>query len=490
MNIETRPGTTVEAPEDEYVISLGELLQVMWKRLWVILLAAVVLTGAAVGYSLGQTSIYEASITILVGQEQTDGPVSQLGSDVQGLQQITQTVADLVDTRPVAEAVIEELDLQISSETFLENLGVEPVVDTQTIQVVYRDPDPQRARLIVNTVGEVFSDQVSEVSPSANSITATVWEEAVAPDEPVEPNPLRNGLLALFMGLMLGVGLAFLLEYLDDSWRSPDEVQQVSGVPTYGIVPEFKAFRRRRKPGKREKSGTDVAPEQAKDGESQPNFSERLVAHLDPMGVVAESYRTLRTNLLYALVDDPPKVITLTSAGPKEGKSTTCANLGVVLAQAGKRTLVVDCDLRRPVVHEIFGTRNIRGIVDVLAGQRELEEVWQEPQPNLKVVPVGPLPPNPAELLGSRRFTEFLAGARKDFDYVLVDAPPVGLVSDPSIIASQGDGVLLILDAQNTRKGALRDGIRDLGAVGANVLGTVMNNVKKGKGGYYGYKYE
>ncbi|CAN5758294.1 hypothetical protein BH23ACT11_BH23ACT11_28080 [soil metagenome] len=489
---------TAEASEEEYVISLGELLQVLWKRIWVVLLMAIVLTGAAVGFSLGQTPKYEASIKILVGQEQSNGTPSQLGSDVQGLQQLTQTVADLVDTRPVAEAVIDRLGLQANPSGFLENLTVEPVANTQTIEVSYMHPDPEQAQRIANTVGDVFSQQVSEVSPSANAITATVWERAAAPEQPVEPNPLRNGLLALFLGLMLGVGLAFLLDYLDDSWRSPDEVQQVSGVPTYGIVPEFKAFKKSKVPDKskvvarrKKNHGGDAGADEAELKDPQHNLSDRLVTAMDSMGVAAESYRTLRTNLLYALVDDPPKVITLTSAGPKEGKSTTCANLGVVLAQAGKRTLVVDCDLRKPVVHKIFGMRNVRGIVDVLAGQRELPEVWQEPQSNLKVVPVGPLPPNPAELLGSRRFADFLARARRDFDYVLVDAPPVGLVSDPAVVASQGDGVLLVLDAQNTRKGALRDSMRGLDAVGANVLGTVMNNVKKGKGGYYyGYTYE
>ncbi len=220
------------------------------------------------------------------------------------------------------------------------------------------------------------------------------------------------------------------------------------------------------------------------------DFSWRLVTLLDPTSVAAEDYRSLRANLLYALVDDPPKVIVLTSPNPREGKSTTCANLAVVLAQADKRTLILDCDLRKPVMHRVFDLRNIRGIVNVLSGQRGLKEVWQEPLSGLKVVTVGPVPPNPAELLSSGRFAEFLANVREDFDYVLIDAPPVGLVSDPLVLATQGDSVLLVMDAQNTRKGALRESMRSLEAVGANVLGTVMNNVKKGKGGYYyGYKY-
>ena len=219
--------------------------------------------------------------------------------------------------------------------------------------------------------------------------------------------------------------------------------------------------------------------------------AERLVSALDPTGVATESYRTLRTNLLYTRVDQPPKVIVLTSPGPGEGKSTTCANLGVVLAQAAKNTLILDCDFRKPVMHKLFGIRSLHGILDVLVGERSLHDVWQEPVEGLKVVPVGSIPVNPAEILGSRRFSEFLANTRKEFDYVLVDASPIGLVSDPAILATQGDGVLLVLDAQSTRKGSVRQAMRSLEAVGVNVLGTVMNNVKASKDEYYyGYTYK
>jgi len=183
----------------------------------------------------------------------------------------------------------------------------------------------------------------------------------------------------------------------------------------------------------------------------------------------------------------------LTSPGPGEGKSTTCANLGVVLAQAGKNTLILDCDFRKPVIHRLFGFRNVRGVVDALAGERKLQDNWKEPMEGLKVVTVGPIPPNPTELLGTRRFSELLASLREEFDYVLIDAPPVGMVSDPAILATQGDGVLLISDAQNTRKGSVRQAMRSLEAVGAPVLGTVMNNVEVPKGDnyhYYGYAHK
>ena len=220
---------------------------------------------------------------------------------------------------------------------------------------------------------------------------------------------------------------------------------------------------------------------------SEGDFAQRLVTNLDPTSPVSEAYRTLRTNLLYALVDNPPKVIVLTSPGPGEGKSTTCANLGVTLAQASKSILILDCDFRRPVMHKIFGLRNVHGIINVLTGEHHLEEVWKEPVAGLKVVPVGPIPPNPAEVLGTQRFSTFVASVREEFDYVLIDTAPIGVVSDPLILATQGDGVLLVLDAQNTRKGSVRRAMRNLESVGGNVLGTVMNNARVSRGGYYGY---
>jgi capsular exopolysaccharide synthesis family protein len=205
---------------------------------------------------------------------------------------------------------------------------------------------------------------------------------------------------------------------------------------------------------------------------------ESVVSLGNPAGSAAEAYRTLRTNLLYSFVDDPPKVIVLTSAGPREGKSSTCANLGVVLAQAGKTVLVIDCDFRRPNLHKIFGTRNLWGVTDLLCRDRLLEDTCQEILPGLKLLSVGPMPSDPSELLGSNRFAEFLQQMREDFDYVLLDTPPLGLVTDPAILATVSDGVLLVLDAQRTRKWALYQSVRSLEVVGANVLGTVVTNVE------------
>lgn len=213
------------------------------------------------------------------------------------------------------------------------------------------------------------------------------------------------------------------------------------------------------------------------------NVSGCLIALLDPTGTASEAYRTLRTSLLYTLVDDmPPKAIVVTCPDySAQDKSTVCANLGVVLAQAGKNTLIADCDFRRPVMHEIFGLRSTQGMVGILGGEYSLQEAYQEPLPELclKVVTAGILPSNPAELLGSERLSEFLASVREEFDYVLIDSPPTGPVSDSAVLATQGDGVLLTLDAKKTRKGDVQRAVRSLTTVGANVLGTVMTNTKK-----------
>jgi len=230
------------SPERRNTPSPRDLLRVLWRRLWVIVLVAIVLMGSATGFSLLQAPTYEASVTLFIGQKATDDSTN-LSGNVEGVQQLTTTMTEAVTTLPVAQGVVEELDLSSrNAEGLLENLSAEQQIETSLIEVTYRDTDPQRAQLVANTVGQVFSEQVEELSPRASGVTATVLEPAVAPETPVNPDPLRNGLLALVFGVLLGAGLAFLLEYLDDSWSSPEEVERVSGVPTFGIIPEFEVL--------------------------------------------------------------------------------------------------------------------------------------------------------------------------------------------------------------------------------------------------------
>jgi len=252
-----------EAVEGEYIVSLRAILYILRKRLVMIILVVVGLTGASVGLSLAQTPTYEASIKILIGQERgTRTP--RIGVDEAQL--LTQTMAEAVSSRPIALAAIRQLNLQTDPDKLLENLSVEPVGTTQFIEVKYKNTSPRRAQHIANAVGEEFSTKISDLSANASAVTATVWQPATLPQEPVSPNfPLNIG-AALVMATALGVGLAFLLEHLDDTWRSPEEAEQISGLPTLGVIPQFKASKHR---NKRSRDGLYSPPE--KDAESVPD---------------------------------------------------------------------------------------------------------------------------------------------------------------------------------------------------------------------------
>ena len=214
-----------------------------------------------------------------------------------------------------------------------------------------------------------------------------------------------------------------------------------------------------------------------------------MITVFDPTAAASEAYRSLRTTLLYAVANTPPTVILITSPGLMDGKSTTCANLAVVLAQAGKETLVIDGDLHKPSLHKILGVPNVNGMVNVLSGEYDLSEMCTEPFPGLRILSAGPIPPNPAELLISGRLAPLIGQARQLFDYVLIDSPPTELVSDPMIIATQADAVILVLDSEKTSKASMHRAVHDLEAVGANVVGTVINKAPKTETRRYEYSY-
>jgi len=242
----TNPGqrTYGEVASTDDLLSLGTLTRILWERFWVIILVASLLAGTVVGFALRQAPQYQASVKLLVGQER--GIVADEIADVTFLNAITLTIGEAVQSRPIAGAVVKELNSKLTPDQVLANMSAEPIEDTQFIEVSYTDSSPERAQRIANTIGTVFSERISEESSDSN-LTATVWEPAVLPGAPVSPDPMRDGFLALVLGGMLGAGLAFLLEYLDDRWRSPEEAEQVSGVPTLGQIPRFEVSEGKRR---------------------------------------------------------------------------------------------------------------------------------------------------------------------------------------------------------------------------------------------------
>jgi capsular polysaccharide biosynthesis protein len=225
--------------------SVERALQILWRRATAIILVTFVVTGSALGFSLAQAPTYQASVKILVGQKTTTE--TSLAGDVEGLQQLTLTVAEAAQTMPVARTVVEQLNLpQQSAGQILGNMTVEEDPGTMFVNLSYRSSDPKKARLIANTLGEALSQKISEVSVGANSITATVFAPATLPQTPVSPDPVRNSILALVLGAFLGIVFAFLLEYVGSRWSSPEEVEEVSGVPTFGVIPRLEVVASRR----------------------------------------------------------------------------------------------------------------------------------------------------------------------------------------------------------------------------------------------------
>ena len=230
--------THTSTSENEGLASQVDPIRVLRRRLWMIMLASLVVAGLAAGFSFAQTPTYEASVMLLIGQKQEGDGTNNLVGDIEGLQQLAQTVATAATTGPITEGTAERvagapLDLP-------ESLSAEVIEGTTFVQVDYRDTDPERAQRIANTVGALLSERISDVSLGTSGLTATVWQEANEPESPVSPDPVRNVLLGLLLGAMIGAGLAFMLDYLDDDWSSTEEVERVSGVPNFGVIPAFK----------------------------------------------------------------------------------------------------------------------------------------------------------------------------------------------------------------------------------------------------------
>ncbi len=302
------------------------------------------------------------------------------------------------------------------------------------------------------------------------------------PHEPTGPQRTRNILVALVLALLAGIGLAFLLDFLDDTVKSLDDVDRYIHLPTLALIPAARSDKRLR------------------DGEATAAGASTALAMVeDVRSHVAESYRHLRTSLLLSSAGQAPKTILVTSSQPSEGKTTTAINTAFMLAQTGAEVLIIDCDLRRPRLHSNFNISNVRGLTNHLSGELPLDEVIQpfEKQPNLKLLPSGPIPPNPAELLGSEQMRQLLISLGKRFAHIIVDSPPAVSFTDASILSTFVDGVILVIHSGRSSRAVVRRAKQQLLDVGAHIFGIVLNNVKLDThgyyyGGYYGryyYKY-
>jgi len=304
------------------------------------------------------------------------------------------------------------------------------------------------------------------LAESQSSSGVLLKDPAVTPRGPIQPQPVRSGMLAGVVGLFLGGGVVFLIEFLDDSLRDPQEITRKWGIPILGMIVNFAA-----------------------------NNGNELITEKQPRSPVSEAFRSIRTNLQFTGVTSPLRTLLVTSPSSEDGKTTIVGNLACVFAQAGRKVVMVDSDLRRPRLHKVFRLPNRFGLTDQFIRSEELLDGAVQPTEvkNLYLLSSGSLPPNPAELIASQKMVEIVQTLEAQYEVVFLDAPPSLVVTDANVLANHADGVILVIRPSTTKRAALRHTIEQLSQVKANIVGVVLNgvNVKNTRYSYYrGYYHK
>ena len=320
----------------------------------------------------------------------------------------------------------------------------------------------------------------SRITEAGKSAGVEIVDTAKPPDEPVRPRKKLNILFGMLFGLALGVGITLLLDFLDDTIKTPEDLEKMGLVPlgTIPVVHTEEIIRRLKKQGK-SFTEADLAKVEAK-----------MITRFSPKSPVSEAYRSFRTNIQFSDIDNPKRVILMTSSATKEGKSTTCVNLAITLAQMGSKVLLIDSDLRRPNLHNFFQMDKTYGLTNVLIGSLTFDDVIKKTEvENLDLITAGDIPPNPSEMVASERMKEFLKEARDRYDFVLLDSPPVIAVTDAAILTTRVDATILVVSSGLTGKSEIKRAINLIKNVQSNVLGVVLNalDIKKIYGSYYYY---
>lgn len=451
-------------------MDLRDYALVLRKRWRLIALCTLLAVAAALTATLVATPMYRASAQLFVSTASSEGSISGLQQGGQFAQQRVKSYADIVDSRRVTDAVVEQLRLDVDGRELAAQVEASAPLDTVLINVDVTDEDPARARDIANAVAQRFTVVAPELETpegeQMSPVKVSVVRTADFPETPVSPRPKLNIALGLLVGLAVGVGAAVLRETLDTSVKGAEDVQEHLGLPTLGMI------------------AYDA------DAAKRP-----LIVHVDPQSTRSEAFRQLRTNLQFVDVDHKPRSIVVTSSVPQEGKSTTTCNLALALTQAGVRVILVEADVRRPRLAEYLGLEGAVGLTDALVGRVELDDLLQPwGDGGLQVLASGPTPPNPSELLGSHQMAELMRELESRCDLVLLDAPPLLPVTDAAVLTKHASGAMLVVRAGETSKEQASRAVDILRAVDAHLYGVVLNMVPtKGPGaykyGYYGYGY-
>ena len=444
-------------------MDLRDYLRVLRTRWWIVAVSVFAALAVSTLVTLQMPARYATAVTFFVttpNRGVTDAYQGGLFSE-----QRVKSYVDLLGSDRLARAVIADQGLDLSPAQISERIHAQAVPDTVLLRVTVEDESRARSAQIAHGLATQFVRLVQSLETPPGSRNPSVKVEVVSgPDpaaDPVSPRPVRNLGLAGVLGLLVGFGLALLREVLDTTVKDREDLHRLGAEPLLGAIPF--------------------------DGTAK---SAPLIVAGAARSPRAEAFRQLRTNLMFADVDHPIRTLVVTSSAPEEGKSTTAVNLAIALAEAGKRVVLVEADLRRPRVARYLDLEGGLGLTDVLAGQASIWEVLQDwGASGLSVLPSGSSAPNPSELLGSANMVKLLDELRAGFDTVLIDTPPLLPVTDAAVAAVHADGALLVARHRRTTRAQLTRAVDALNSVDARVLGCVFNMVRPTGTDPGGYEY-
>lgn len=461
--------------EDFIEVDIRELILILLRK-WYILLICFILA-AGVSYIVTAfyiKPVYRAETTLFLGKEKDKiGALSLL--DLQINSQLVVDYREILKSRLVAEKI--QSKLGIEAVAFQHNVDVTTIKDSRIFKISYDDHDPKLAAKVVNELGTIIMQLASDIIEVKN---VKVIDTAKEPKDPIKPSKKKNVGVAGLAGLVLGAALIFLLEFIDHTFKKPEDIERHLGINVIGTVPAFEGGKRGKKKAKDKK-------------QLEEEYLKNLITANDPKAAASEAFRELRTNLQYKSVDKDMKVILLTSPSLGDGKTVTTVNIAITLAQSGKKVLVIDADLRKPKVHHYFGVKNTEGLTNILATDKELKKSviqTKEGIDNLFIIPSGPIPPNPSEILSSEKMKQLVEKLKDEYDIIFIDTPPVGQVTDAAILTNIADGTMVVVASGQTRIEMAKRAKKALAAINANIIGIVMTKIDSRSSYYSYYRYE